>query len=345
MSGSLRGDAERFTGGLHDLGGGAWAWLQPNAEWGEANAGLVRGDGASALIDTLWDQRLAREMLAAMAPRTEGAPIRLVINTHSDGDHWWGNAEAPAGAEILTSEAALQTMREEPPPSTLARQRRLCRVLGLLPGFLPGGFGEMGRYVGEMLSPFEFGEVEARLPDRTFADRATETVGGRELNLIYVGPAHTPGDLVVHLPDADVVFGADILFFESTPVMWHGPVENWLAALDTVLSLDAETYVPGHGPVGGREDVQQVRDYLEWVADGVGRQHAVGCSAYECALALIADSQFERWRGWACPERMMITVTTIHRALSGKGPVPTTIAARAQLFARVCELSTVIERR
>src|SRR5205807_403974 len=70
-----------------------------------------RRDGASLLVDTLWDERLAQQMLDAMAPLVADAPIRTVVNTHSDGDHWWGNARVPADAEIVTSNAALQIMR------------------------------------------------------------------------------------------------------------------------------------------------------------------------------------------------------------------------------------------
>jgi cyclase len=67
---------------------GVHAWLQPNGVLGEGNAALVVGDGASLLVDTLWDRRLTRRMLAAMRPLVERAPIETLVNTHSDGDHW-----------------------------------------------------------------------------------------------------------------------------------------------------------------------------------------------------------------------------------------------------------------
>ena len=92
------------------MGEGIHAWLQPNGLLGESNAVLVVGDGASSLIDTLWDPPLTHRMLAAMAPLVVEAPIESVINTHSDGDHWWGNQEVP-GAEIITTDAAATVMR------------------------------------------------------------------------------------------------------------------------------------------------------------------------------------------------------------------------------------------
>src|SRR5690554_1028704 len=92
----LRPGPPRFEGGLEEVGPGVHAWLQPNGGLGESNAALVVGDGASLLVDTLWDSRLTRRMLAAMAPLIESAPIGVLVNTHSDGDHWWGNGEVPA---------------------------------------------------------------------------------------------------------------------------------------------------------------------------------------------------------------------------------------------------------
>jgi cyclase len=335
---TLQGAEPRFEGGLHEVAPGCFAWLQPNGAWGEANAGLVVGEGSSLLIDTLWDQLLAREMLHAMEPHLAGAPVELVVNTHSDGDHWWGNAEAPAEADILTSQASLDTMREEAPPTALDRMRRLTGVTRHVPGVVPGGIGPMGRYVSAMLAPFDFGGVTTRLPDRAFSGRSVEQVGGREVELIEVGPAHTPGDLVVFVPDARVVFAADILFLGSTPVMWQGPLENWLAALELLLGLEADVFVPGHGPVGGRAEIEQLRDYWNWLDAGVREAFERGLSAPEAARELAADPGFERFRGWECPERMLISVTTLHRALDGKGPIPATPQGRAGVFREVARL-------
>jgi glyoxylase-like metal-dependent hydrolase (beta-lactamase superfamily II) len=334
MHTTLHGAAPRYDGGLHQVADGCWAWLQPNGDLGEANAGAIRGDGASAVVDTLWDQRLAREMTRALAPHLEGAPVRLVINTHSDSDHWWGNAEMPGDAEIVTSAASLETMRAEASPAELGRLGALGRRIGPV----PGPVGALGRYVGAMLAPFAFGDVELRLPDRTFSGERPEDVGGRTLRLIEVGPAHTPGDLVVHVPDAGVVYAADILFVDATPVMWVGPVEGWIAALDTLLGLDADTFVPGHGPVTDRAGVQVLREYWEWLQAVVAREHAAGRSPLDAARAAARDAEFARYRGWVCPERMLISVTTIHRALSGVRPLGNSPVTRGRLFADVAKL-------
>ena len=96
----------------------------PTAQLGESNAGLLVGDGASLLVDTLWDVPLTRRMLAAMEPHLAGAPVETLVNTHSDGDHWWGN-QLLAARRIVTSDAAAAVMAR-PASASCAR----CRSSG-----------------------------------------------------------------------------------------------------------------------------------------------------------------------------------------------------------------------
>ena len=88
-------------------------------------------------------------------------------------------------------------------------------------------------------------------PTRTFSGELALEVGGREIRLIEVGPAHTPGDLIAWVPDAQVAVAADILFIGVTPISGRVRSERWIAALESLLGLGAERFVPGHGPVCG----------------------------------------------------------------------------------------------
>ena len=279
---TLTGADTNFAKGLRELAPGVWAWLQPNGAWGEANAGLVAHKGEALLVDTLWDERLAREMLDAMASAVPDGQITTVVNTHSDGDHWWGNAAVASSAEIVTSAPSRKAMDNEAPPGELARMAGLT-ARGR---WVPGPIGALSRYVSEMLGAFDFKGVRLRFPDRTFSREETLNVAGRDVRLIEVGPAHTPGDTIVHVPDAGIVFAADVLFVDSTPVMWFGPLEGWLKAIETLLSLDAETYVPGHGPPGAQKAVLEMRDYLTWLDSAVRVQHAAGRPPLEAARAM-----------------------------------------------------------
>src|SRR5262245_1746648 len=103
-----------YTRGLHELGTGCYAYLQPDGSWGWSNAGLVVGDGTSLLVDTLFDLPLTRTMLEAMRGTTSRAPIRTVVNTHANGDHCWGN-QLVRDAEIVSSRACRDEMGALPP--------------------------------------------------------------------------------------------------------------------------------------------------------------------------------------------------------------------------------------
>ena len=89
-----------YTKGLHQLTDHCYAWLVPDGTWGWSNAGLVTGESESLLVDTLFDVPMTRDMLEALRPLTGRRPIKTVVNTHANGDHWFGN-ELVADAQII----------------------------------------------------------------------------------------------------------------------------------------------------------------------------------------------------------------------------------------------------
>lgn len=335
MTATLLGRPARYEGGLHEVANGIHAWLQPNGDWGESNAAVIVGEHAAMLVDTLWTPALTRRMLDAVAARVP-FPIRTVLNTHSDGDHVWGN-ELLAGAEIVATSAAAQIIREDPPAAT-QRLRGLAPVLARVPGL-----GALGSYVAWMLAPYDFAGIELTPPTREFSGALNLRASDREVRLVEVGPAHTPGDLIVHVPDARVVIAADVMFIGVHPVMWAGPTANWIAALDRILELDPAVVVPGHGPVGGPAEVQTLRDYLRWLEDASlpRLERGAGLRALTLELAHSPEFRTAPWGAWSGPERMVITLATIDRHRRGAaGPVSALERARLfrQLAAVACEL-------
>jgi cyclase len=340
----LHPGATRFEGGLTEVGPGVHAWLQPNGLLGESNAALVIGDGQSLLVDTLWDPPLTRRMLAAMAPLIDEAPLARLVNTHSDGDHWWGNQEVPA-TEIIATEAARAVM-EAQSPAEMKRFGALAgalRLAGAAPIPYPrrGAVATIAAYVSEALAPFSFNEVRLVPPTRTFSGRLELEVGGREVSLIEVGPAHTPGDLIVWVPDARIAIAADILFVGVTPIMWAGPLEGWVAALERLLELGAERFVPGHGPVCGPDEVQRLIDYWRWLDQAAGKRLDAGRTPPEAARELVlGDEIAERgFAEWLAPERALVSAGTIdaHRRGVARPPGPRELIAaffRMALLAR-----------
>ena len=258
---------DSYEHGLHELGDGCFAYLQPDGGWGWSNAGLVVGDGSSLLVDTLFDLHLTAAMLDSMAGLTRSAPIATVVNTHANGDHCYGN-QLVAGAEIVASSAAAHEMAEVPPAMLAALNHA------------PGEIGDLFR---SFFGDFDFDGIELTLPTRTFDGRLELEVGGRVVELIEVGPAHTAGDALALVPDAKTIYTGDILFIGGTPIVWAGPLSNWIAACDLILGMDVETVVPGHGPLTDKSGVAAVRDYLAYIEREATQRHAAGMDAWDAA--------------------------------------------------------------
>ena len=292
----------QFTKGLHDLGRGAYAYLQPSGTWGYSNAGLITDGDQSLLVDTLFDERLTAEMLEVMRDATGfGADrIGVVVNTHSNGDHTFGNRLAK-NAVIIASEAAAHEMREDGNPQMLAAMMKNTDAMG-----------EVGAFFKKIFGAFDFAGVTFRLPDRTFTGEETLKVGDKQVRLIQVGPAHTAGDVIAFVPANRVVYTGDILFIEGTPIAWAGPVSNWIKACDRILELDAEVVVPGHGPITNKAGVKRMQDYLVYVDKEARKCHAAGMNSWEAAQNIGLGS----FGAWEDPERLAVTVDTIFREIN-----------------------------
>jgi len=310
-----------YERGLHELGDGLFAYLQPDGTWGWSNAGLVTADGESLLVDTLFDLRLTRDMLTAMQRVTERSPIAQAVNTHGNGDHWFGNPLLPDGIPIIASAAALEEMRAVPPRVV----HELFNVLDLGP--------EFDAFARRTVRRFDHASIEPRLPTESFEGRRALQVGDRAVELIELGPAHTRGDVIAHVPGAEAVFTGDLLFIEGTPIMWEGPTANWLAACDRILALGARVIVPGHGPVTDASGVRDVQRYLSYVRDEAARRFEAGMAADEAA----DDIDISDFRDWGDPERIAVNVASVYRELDPSLPpipVPEQFVRMARWSAR-----------
>ncbi len=303
-----------YAKGLTEVADRCYAYLQPDGGWGWSNAGLVVGDGASLLIDTLFDLKLTREMLDAMAPVSASAPIGTVVNTHANGDHCYGN-QLVRDCEIVASVATAHEMSEVP-ASMLAS--------------LNAAPGEIGELFRSFFGAFEFEGIEFTPPTTTFSGTHTLQVGGRSVDLYEVGPAHTAGDTIVHLSDAAVVLTGDILFSKGTPIVWAGPLSNWVAACDRIESLNPSVIIPGHGPVSTLADVRDCREYLTMVEREATARFQAGMSAYDAA----ADIALGDFAGWGEPGRIAVNVEAVYRTLDSNH-IPANIVEMFQQMAKL----------
>jgi glyoxylase-like metal-dependent hydrolase (beta-lactamase superfamily II) len=234
--------------------------------------------------------------LRAVSPAA--ASIGTVVNTHANGDHCYGN-QLVAGADIVASAASAREM-DEVPPAVLA---------GLLQA--ADRLGDAGAYLRDIFGPFTFDGIEPVPPTTTFDGELELKVGDRIVRLLELGPAHTRGDVVVHVPDTDVLFTGDLVFHGGHPIVWAGPIDHWIEACGRMLALGATTVVPGHGPLSDRACIEDQRGYFQWlVAEGTPRLQG-GLTPLDAARDLVGGP----YAGWGNSERLVVNLTALARDL------------------------------
>jgi glyoxylase-like metal-dependent hydrolase (beta-lactamase superfamily II) len=308
-----------FTKGLTDIGNGVYAYLQPNGSWGWSNAGLITSGSSSLLVDTLYTLDLTQEMLDTMRAGVPAArSIDILVNSHADGDHTYGN-QLVRGAQIIATAAAAADMAVD------ITAEQLRNVLANT-----DAMGVGGRFLRKVMAPFDFSGIELVLPTETFTGHKTLRVGDKTVELIDLGPAHSRGDLIVLVPEDRVVFVADLLFIGGHAPVWAGPISNWTRACDAILALDVDVIVPGHGPVSDKAGLRAFRDYLDYVETEATRMYERGLDVMQAARAI----DLSAYAHWTDAERIAVAVDSTYRMLSGS----TEPRDRIALFTKMGEL-------
>ena len=254
---------------MQEVGPKIFAYVQATGETGISNAGLVVGADGAVAVDALMVPSMTRKLVAAIK-RVTRKKIGTLINTHHHLDHTGGN-QLFRGATIVASEK--------------------CRA-AMVPGFPPVPI--LQRFMPAFAR--EFPLLKMTLPTVTFGDRLVIHDGSHEIHLWHPGvPAHTAGDATVFLPRERVLFTGDLAFHYVTPLAFQGHVGHWIDAADRVLELEADVVVPGHGPIGTRQDVRRLRDYLVLVRDEARKRFDAGMPA-EAAARDIKLGVYASWR-------------------------------------------------
>lgn len=213
-----------------------------------SNAGFVVTKDGVVVIDALGSPPIAKQLIAAIR-RISLLPISHVIVTHYHADHIYGLQEFKnAGARIVAHQAARDYLNSEAAQQRLISSRK-----------------EMAPWIDD----------NTRLvPADEWISGDTEVViGGVKFSIKSVGPSHTPEDLVVYLPDSQILYAGDLVFRARVPFVGQADSRQWIRALDTLLALPTKAIVPGHGPLSlsAREDLQLTQDYLSYLRAAMGK--------------------------------------------------------------------------
>jgi len=205
------------------IGPGLYAYISDNDS--SANSTFLIGNKGILVVDTGFDATEGTKLLYAIRS-VSGLPVEYIVNTHYHRDHQGGNSVVGPSAVVIstdwTRERTLAIIQSQPP-----QERTLFRPA-----------------------------------DVSFQEKLTVHLEPYSAEVYFPGKAHTSGDALVYFPHQHAIAAGDLFLNRSSPAMDVGSVENWIRALDHVLSLPVETVVPGHFELASKKELARFRDYL-----------------------------------------------------------------------------------
>ncbi len=246
--------------GICEIADGVWIIPDSHRIPLVPNIGIVEGKRSVLVIDTGMGPKNAEMVLNAATKIANGRQLLLTI-THFHPEHGFGHQAFAGKATIFYNR----------------KQRDELRAKG--PGYLAmfRGFGEN---VAKCLVGVEFVD-----PDLVYDGSATIELGGREVELIEMGPAHSLGDQVVWLPKERIVFVGDLVETRVFPIVPYFPPDDadvngnkWIKVLRRIMALKPKTVITGHGEIGGPELVEIAERYLTEMGQQVERLKNSGVS-------------------------------------------------------------------
>jgi glyoxylase-like metal-dependent hydrolase (beta-lactamase superfamily II) len=242
--------------------------LKPNIYWiegGGGNSTVIVGANGVIVIDAKTTKAGGQELLDDIAKITP-KPVTTVILTHSDGDHVNGLAAFPAGLKVIAHE---NNKKEQ--ETALAAGGRGAPPADHLPT-----------------------QVIAK-PEETL------TIEGEKIELYHWAPAHTSGDLIVYLPSQKIVATGDIISTGNPYPRIHdeknGSAEGWIATAKGIVGLNADTFIPGHGSIQTKADIEKRIADAEARRSQVKEMVAQGKSLDEIKAA-VGDKDKLNYKGW-----------------------------------------------
>ena len=245
-------------------------------------SGVISTDEGVAVIDALGEEAAARDEREQIA-RTIGKPVRYLISSTFHDNYTKGN---------VAYQDAIRIGHENYKADLL-----------------------------DLLKDVPAAERDMRLPHLTYRDRMTLRLGGKEIQILHIGRAHTRGDSIVFVPEDRIVYLSELLFYDRFPWMNDGYV-NWINAIDIALNLDADIFVPAHGkmpadPKESRAALVRFRQILVDARDAVEKEIARGATEDQ-AVADVQLTQYKDLQGYK--QQREVVVRRVYEDLKGTLP-------------------------
>ena len=291
--------SEHFT--LRKLAEGVYAVIAKDTGAGGSNAGLVDLGDQTLVFDSFENPQAAEDLWKASVQLTRRTPSIVVIS-HMHPDHW-GGLQVFAECTILATTATRQAMHpfvedmlaDKQDPSRLekdlreAEERLEAEIDQGKRAYLRNSIARK-RFTLKALS-----NLQPTIPNQTFEGKIIFHGKLRSVELIATGKGHTASDCILNLPQDRVAFIGDIGFFQSQPFMWHSSPPDWIALLEHLATWEVDTFVPGHGPLGDKSDLELVARYIRALEDMVLKVVQAGGSMDD-ALRQTLPAPFDAWQ-------------------------------------------------
>jgi glyoxylase-like metal-dependent hydrolase (beta-lactamase superfamily II) len=252
-----------------------------------SNAALVVGDEGILLFDALAVPIHAKNMVAAIRKVTD-KPFKYLVTSHHHGDHIGGNQFIPGNPVIISHPYCRDEVVKQVPGPALWPKRE---------GWAEGT------------------EPRTILPaTQTFDGNLTFHIAKTEVRIMPMLPAHTYGDLVMYLPEHKLLVAGDVGFFYVAPFCQNANPSNWIAICDQILGMDVERIVPGHGPLGGKQQLAEMADYLRLLRVEAKKRWDKKMTAGQAA----ADITLGKFDNWIGPERIIMDTDRFYMEFEGR---------------------------
>jgi len=316
-------ESKHFT--LEVLSNGVYACIHKPGGAASSNAGIVDLGDRTLLVDA-FNTLVAGRDLRQVAESLFARPVETIILTHAHSDHWIGASAFDASTSLLTSEIVYQVCLEwgEEIVEDFKNPAEWEEWLKEMETQLQTERDERVRVSLEnsilqtQYVMAEMAEFEPRYADQKFEDVVIFQGSKRNVELHSLGRGHSEDDIVLLLPQDKIAFIGDIGFFDSQPFMGFCDIDLYRKQLFFFQNSDFRILVPGHGPVGSKDDISVQLEYFDVMEDLVGNVVKKG-GVFEEALQITLPGPFDKWQTVGI-ERFKTNVRYLFERLGGEVP-------------------------